>query len=48
MSLFTKEQQSAFCDQARHLLLQLQEMGYTLPEAWIHLAMMEQPLLRPN
>ncbi|MEN9848050.1 MAG: hypothetical protein RL368_790 [Pseudomonadota bacterium] len=48
MSLFTKEQQSAFCDQARHLLLQLQDMGYTLPEAWIHLTMMEQPLLRPN
>ena len=48
MSLFTKEQQSAFCDQARHLLLQLQEMGYTLPEAWTHLAMMEQPLLRPH
>lgn len=48
MSLFTKEQQSAFCDQARHLLLQLQPMGYTLPEAWIRLAIMEQPLLRPN
>lgn len=48
MSLFNPQQQQILCQEARKLLTQLKQRGYSLPTAWVRLDMMEQPLYRPH
>ncbi len=48
MSLLDLEKQKILCDEARALLTYLKLKGNLLDNAWERLAMMEQPLYRPN
>jgi len=42
MTLFKPEQRHILCEEARKLLTQLDNQGYSLTEAWLRLATMEQ------